>query len=98
MPMFPHPHTTKAECVLLWPLACTAAARRRCKKPNGLAAGPPLQGFARVQVRASVTQPEKLHRYVTNTFNFDFSYDLRQDEQGRPVPPKRVLPLTGVSA
>ncbi|GAB4824236.1 hypothetical protein N2152v2_011282 [Parachlorella kessleri] len=62
------------------------------------AAQDPGKGFARVQVQASVTQPEKLHRYVTNTFNFDFSFTLRTDQDGQPVLPKRVLPVTEEAA
>lgn len=54
-----------------------------------------LQGIVRVSVDASVTRPEKLHRYVTNTFNFEFRVDLKLDLNGDPIPPKRILPETG---
>lgn len=36
-----------------------------------------------VQVQASVTQPEKLHSFVTNVFNFEFSFELQKDAQVR---------------
>ncbi|KAL4451607.1 hypothetical protein ABPG75_007269 [Micractinium tetrahymenae] len=54
----------------------------------------PSQGRAHVQVEASVTQPEKRHSTVTNTFNFVFGFELERDCHGEPVPPKRVLPST----
>ena len=34
-------------------------------------------------------------RCITNTFNFMFRFELKKDPEGRPVPPKRVLPVTG---
>lgn len=54
-----------------------------------------LQGMAQLQVEASVTQPERRSSVVTNTFHCVFSFELQRDEEGAPVPPKRVLPSTG---
>ena len=48
-----------------------------------------------MQVEASVTQPERLRSYVTNTFNFEFSTELRRDGDGKLLPLPRILPTTG---
>ncbi|EFN56025.1 hypothetical protein CHLNCDRAFT_145453 [Chlorella variabilis] len=53
-----------------------------------------LDGMAQLQVEASVTQPERRSSVVTNTFHCVFSFELQRDEEGAPVPPKRVLPST----
>lgn len=38
--------------------------------------------------------PNVLRSIITNTFGFRFVYDLRLDERGEPLPPKRILPST----
>lgn len=51
--------------------------------------------MAHVQIEAAVTLPEKVTTTITNTFHFQFVYDLPSDEQGRPIPPRTILPNTG---
>lgn len=51
--------------------------------------------MARVQVEASVTRPEAGVTTQTNTFNFQFVFDLRRDGQGNLILPRRILPASG---
>lgn len=52
--------------------------------------------MAHVQVEASVTRPEHALTTITNTFNFQFTFDLRKGPGGACLPPRVVLPTTGV--
>ncbi|KAL6772161.1 CGLD2 [Auxenochlorella protothecoides x Auxenochlorella symbiontica] len=54
----------------------------------------PTKGMAHVQVEASVTRPEHALTTITNTFNFQFTFDLRKGPGGACLPPRIILPTT----